>query len=326
MYNRLLKVLILLILGVLSFPVRGAGPLIIAHRGASGYLPEHTLEAYILAIDMGADFIEPDLVLTRDGVLVVRHDHYLSTTTNISDLKQFADRRRTLGDRTDWFSEDLTTAEFKQLRARQAFRGRSREHDDQFSIPTFQDVIDLVRRKAAEKGRVIGLYPELKIPQYFKQLGFNPVGILVGLLERNKMTVSGIPLFIQSFDPDTLRLLNSTTAFSLIQLVEPATDRDATGRLKPSVSLNELAAYADGLGVSKRLVMGPDGLSTGLVESAHQRGLKVHIWTLRNDAYPRTVFDSPEEELRFFMSLGVDGLFTDFPDTALKIRNRLFGD
>ena len=151
----------------------GEQPAIIAHRGASGYLPEHTLEAYTLAIDLGCDFIEPDLVFTKDGHLVVRHEGYLSPSTDVADHPEFADRKKhskTFGFE-DWFTEDFTLEEIKTLHARQAYPGRSREYDGKFLIPTFMEVLELARAKSKEKARPIGVYPETKHPGHYKKLG-----------------------------------------------------------------------------------------------------------------------------------------------------------
>ena len=215
----------------------GAGsdrPLVIAHRGASGYLPEHTLEGYALAIRMGADYIEPDLVLSKDGVLICRHDHYLSKSTDIEAHPQFLDRKRTINGREDWYTEDFSLAEIKVLRARQAFRGRSKEHDDKYAIPTFQQVIDLVKRESAATGRVIGLYPETKQAAYFKSRGFDVAAILLDILQRNGLGGDRFPVYIQSFEADILKELSGRTDLPLVQLVSPV--RDAYGRSDPARS------------------------------------------------------------------------------------------
>lgn len=317
---------LLFLLGICSsLPVSAEdAPLIIAHRGASGYLPEHTIESYTLAIDMGADYIEPDLVLSKDGVLMVRHDHYLSTTTNVSEIMALRKRKKALDQREDWYSEDLTSAEFSLLRARQAFKGRTTAYDDQFHIPTFAEVIKLAIRKTSETGRPIGIYPELKLPQRFKSLGFDVVRIFLDALKENGIDGSSIPIYIQSFDQGILKELRDQTDLPLIQLVNPVRRNGLADRSTPDISIDHIAQYANGVGAYKSLVATTGGKSSGFIEAAHKLNLQVHIWTLRNDAYPDEVFESAEQELQFFMLLGVDGLFADFPDSAIKVRDRLF--
>ena len=149
MYNKRYSTIlfVLLILLAADLTAQSDRPLVIAHRGASGHLPEHTLPGYALAIEMGADYIEPDLVMSKDGVFISRHDHYLSSSTNVADHPEFAGRKKTIGERKDWYAEDFTLAEIKTLRARQAFPGRSTEYDDKYDIPPFPQVIDLVKRE-----------------------------------------------------------------------------------------------------------------------------------------------------------------------------------
>jgi glycerophosphoryl diester phosphodiesterase len=296
----------------------GAEPIVIAHRGASGYLPEHTLAAYERAIDLGADYIEPDLVITKDGVLVARHDNQLSHTTNVVDRAEFASRRKAVDDTVDWFVEDFTLAEMKTLRARQAFAGRTREFDDQLEIPTFQEVIDLVKRKQRETGRTIGLYPETKAPSRFASLGFDFARLLLDALVANGLEGPGARVFIQSFEPEVLRQLNSMTELPLIMLVEPIS-RDEPHR--PNIPLTEVATFADGVGAFKMLLLNEAMESTGFVASAHQLGLLVHVWTFRNDSYPQSVFTSPTDEITRYLDLGIDGFFTDFPDTGVAARD-----
>ncbi len=289
-----------------------ANPLIIAHRGASGYRPEHTLASYKLAIEMGADYIEPDLVFTKDGVLIARHDRYLSTTTDVADHPEFTERRRTRGTRTDWFTEDFTLEEIKTLRARQAFPGRSIEFDDQLEIPTLDEVIALAKSAEVATGRKIGLYPETKAPGYFKERGYDYTPALLGVLEQNGLNVEGAPIFIQSFEKPVLQNMRDKTPLPLVFLTSYST----------GFSVEEISEYCDGLGPNKNLLVNGDKTSTGLLEQAHAKGLKVHPWTFRSDQLP-TMFDTPEEELAFFFNFGVDGVFTDFPDTALAVRGDL---
>lgn len=315
----------LLLLYLFPIVAYASEPIVIAHRGASGYLPEHTIAAYSLAIDMGADYIEPDLVLTSDGILIVRHDHYLSTTTDIADIGAFTSRKKELDGRADWYTEDFTLEEIKQLRARQAFKGRTKKYDGHFKIPTFREVINLVREKSRERGYAVGIYPELKIPQYFKQAGFDIAAIFLAELKASAFDKIDSRIFIQSFDPGILRSLNTRTNLPLVQLVSPMRNKDGMlDPIRPNIALGSIAAYADVVGVHKALIAMPDGTMTGLVESAHRLNLLVHVWTLRDDAYPARFFSSADDEIIFFLKSGADGLFTDFPDSAVRVRNRIF--
>lgn len=288
----------------------GDPPLIIAHRGASGDLPEHTIEAYTLAIEQGADFIEPDLVMTRDGVLIARHDRYLSTTTNVADLSEFADRKRLVdtpsGSRNDWWAEDFTLDEIKSLRARQPFEGRSKAYDDQFEIPTFEQVVAL----ANENG--VGIYPETKSPSHHAAIGLD---MKTPLLEA--MTAFAGPAFIQSFEAGILRELDELTDWNLVQLIS-GDPRAAMAGHEPL--LEDVAAYADGVGPNKILLWTSPGEPSGFLAEAHALGLAVHPWTFRNDNLPPS-FETPEAEFEAYWALGVDGVFTDFPGTAVPLRD-----
>jgi glycerophosphoryl diester phosphodiesterase len=343
----------------------GKPPLVIAHRGASGYLPEHTLEAYALAIEQGADVIEPDLVFTKDGVLVARHDHYLSTTTDVAAHPEFADRRKPNADpndapREDWWVEDFTLAELKTLRAVQPFPGRSKEHDGLYEIPTFEEVLSLVSARAGEAGRPVGVYPETKHPGYFESIGMDFAAPLLAALEGFEAG----PVFIQSFEPDILKRLKGKTGAKLVQLVY-----EETPGSRPNIPLTDIAEYADGVGPEKTTVFFDDK-PTSFAEEAHELGLIVHPWTFRADqpnkeikgpfiarvkmsptperkgadgpsgiasedksgdpSGLKTKWDERQEptmghnliyvEYDLFFGFGIDGLFTDFPDTAVKAR------
>jgi glycerophosphoryl diester phosphodiesterase len=317
-----------------------ATAIIIAHRGASGERPEHTLASYQLAIDQGADYIEPDLVLTRDGILVARHENEISGTTNVADHPEFASRRtsRTIdGEQfTGWFTEDFTLAELRTLRARERLpqlRPANTAYDGQFLIPTFEEILELARAETARTGRTIGVYPETKHPSYFASIGLPHDAPLLSLLARFGYDSADDALFIQSFEVGNLERLNGLTNLRLIQLVadsgSPA-DRPNI-RYADMVSaegLATIARYADGIGPAKdmviaRTLLGALGESTGLVARAHAAGLQVHPWTFRRENYflplnLRSGLDPRGEgdltaEIRAFLAEGVDGLFTDNP-------------
>ncbi|MDX2194231.1 MAG: glycerophosphodiester phosphodiesterase family protein [Gemmatimonadales bacterium] len=295
-----------------------AAPLVIAHRGASGYRPEHTLEAYELAARQGADYLEADLVSTRDGVLVCRHDADLGPTTDVA--QRFPGRRATRvieGDTlTGWFVDDFTLAELRTLRARERFEGRSHRYDALYGIPTFEELLQLVARLREGRLKPLGVYPELKHPAYFRARGVPMEERLVALLDRYGYTGDRDAAFIQSFDLASLSRVRELTRLRLVLLL-------GAGDTIPD--LGRVAAIADGLGVDKRLIL-PEGRArvlldpTTLVRDAHARGLLVHAWTFRREPAflaPAWAGDA-RAELRRFRALGVDGVFTDFPDVALE--------
>ena len=287
--------------------------IVIAHRGASGYRPEHTLAAYELAIDMGADFIEPDLVSTRDGILIARHENALASvdersgriteaTTNVHMLAQFANRRTTKSidgkSITGWFSEDFTLAEIKTLRARERIprsRPSNTRYDDQFEIPALQEVIDLVKAKSAALGRTIGIYPETKHPSYHASVDLPLEDPLVALLEANGWNRADAPVFIQSFEVGNLRYLSGITNVKRVQLLDRngapwdlvvRGDPRSYADLATAAGLAEIARYAQGVGPHKNLVIRRGlgnrlGTPTRLVRDAHAAGLMVHPWTFR---------------------------------------------
>lgn len=297
-------------------------PLIIGHRGASGHRPEHTLESYRLAAEMGADVIEPDLVATRDGVLIARHENEIGGTTDVAE--RFPDRKRTRTiDRasiTGWFSEDFTLAEIKTLRARERLAFRSHAYDGRYQVPTFDEVLDLAQSLTRTLGRPVGVYPETKHPTYFRGIGLPLEEALVASLEKHAMNTHDAPVFIQSFESGNLRALRPKTRVRLVQLV------DLPSKLRlDDEGLAEIAAYADGLGPIKTLIVpaktdGTLEAPTDLVARAHKAGLFVHVWTMRAD--PQFLSPSyngrPEAEFEQFRDLGVDGIFTDFPDIAVR--------
>jgi len=276
-------------------------PLIIAHRGASGYRPEHTLASYELAIGMGADFIEPDLVSTRDGVLIARHENEISGTTDVADRPEFAARKATKQidgrEVTGWFTEDLTLAEIKTLRAKERLPFRDQSHNGRFEVPTLAEVIDLAKRGSAETGRTIGVYPETKHPSYFRSIGLPLEEPLLAALQEAGYRSRTAPVYIQSFEVGNLKELRKVTDLPLIQLLEAegrpwdfavAGDPRTYHDLATSAGLAEIAAYADGIGPDKRRIVpaGPDGRllpPTSLVADTHAARLLVHPWTFRSD-------------------------------------------
>ncbi len=293
----------------------GKAPLIIAHRGASGHRPEHTLAAYQLAMEMGADYIEPDLVITKDGHLIARHDRYLSTTTNVAVLPEFANRKtEKLGhDGADWFAEDFTLEEIKTLRARQPRAGRETRFDDQNEIPTFDEVLALAKDMSEKQGRRIGIYPETKHPAALEALGLSFDAPLLKSLSTYGYGTKNDPVFIQSFEDDNLKRLKEKTSIRLVYLSEN----------RPEMSFEEIAQFASGIGPYKILLSNDALESTGFIEGAHAAGLAVHPWTFRDDQ-PDARFPDKIAEARHYFDLGIDGGFFDFPDTgvaALKSYN-----
>lgn len=326
---------------VAAIPVQAQ--LIIAHRGASGERPEHTLAAYERAIDLGADYIEPDLVVTKDLVLVARHETEISGTTDVATREEFADRRRskTIDGRlvSGWFAEDFTLAELRTLRAKERvphLRPGNARFDGLYQVPTFAEIVTLVRAKEAETGRTIGLYPELKHPAYLLQHeGIDAVDLLVAALRKEGLADADDPVFVQSFEIAPLRRLDRLVGVPLVQLVAagggPADEPAMTyaAMLSPS-GLAEVARYADAIGAEAQLVVGADGRPTGLLAAAHEAGLKVHAWTLRkeNAFLPPALRqgDNPAAPgnyaaaLKLLQAAGVDGVFTDDPGLAVPLK------
>jgi glycerophosphoryl diester phosphodiesterase len=302
--------------------------IVIAHRGASGERPEHTLEAYRLAIEEGADYIEPDLVMTRDGVLIARHENEIGGTTDVAQHPEFAGRRRTQvidGEpMTGWFTEDFSLSEIKSLRARERLadlRPQNRQFDGRFSVPTFDEILQLAVRAnaiavntAGARNRPIGVYPETKHPEHFARIGLPQELALLDTLRRHGYADAGSPVFIQSFDPRNLRQLRRMTRLPLVQLLERALG-----------NLEEVARYADAIGIAKALAS-PQNVAT-----AHAANLKVHVWTFRAEnefigvdfrigASPQA-HGNLEGELRHYLDCGIDGFFTDFPAVGVPVRD-----
>jgi glycerophosphoryl diester phosphodiesterase len=311
-------------------------PIVIAHRGASGQRPEHTIAAYELAIAQGADVIEPDLVPTRDGVLVARHENEISETTDVAERPEFADRRTTKTidgrEQTGWFTEDFTLAELKTLRAKERLplmRPGNTEYDGKETIPTFDEVIAL-----AKKHRV-GIYPETKHPTYFATIGKGTDAPLVEALRRAGWDSAEAPVFIQSFEVENLKRLKGMTKVRLIQLVDgegaPADGAAASyAAMMTPAELRAVATYAWGIGPNKAMLWNGEAPSA-LVSDAHAAGLRVHPWTYRAENYflpagyrrgidPRGHGDVAAE-ISAALRLGIDGFFTDFPAIGVKARN-----
>jgi glycerophosphoryl diester phosphodiesterase len=328
-------------------------PLIIAHRGASGERPEHTMMGYSLAIAQGCDFIEPDLVLSRDGHFLCRHENEIGGTTDIAGRPEFAARKTTKvidGESlTGWFTEDFTLAELKTLRARERLpqlRPDNVGYDGLEAIPTFQEVIDLARAESARLGRTIGVYPEMKHPRHFASVDLAMEPRLAAALKANGFDGPGAPVFVQCFEVGPLKTIRRLVRTPLVQLVDAAGGpADLPGvlysELVSASGLKAIAAYADGVGPDKSLVVPTDGETllapTTLVKEAHAAGLKVHPWTVRRENYflPASLQSRPnpprDDQPRLegdvaavyhaLLEAGVDGLFTDSPGLGVKARD-----
>jgi len=351
-------------------------PLVVGHRGASGYLPEHTLEAYSRAIEMGADFVEPDLVATKDGVLIARHEPNITSTTNVSTLPEFASRQTTKKvdgfDETGWFASDFTLAEIKTLGALITDAERPQQFNGLYKIPTLQEIIDLVKARRASTGRDIGIYPETKHPTFHRALGLGLEDRLIATLTAAGWNSRTAPVLVQSFEPGSLKEMKTKNlATRLVQLVD-ADDYDLkAGKLSYAApydrpydwtlsgdarlfsamvtpaGLAEIKTYADGIGPWKPYIVPIKGAvdvagnlrdvngdgkvnyndassqpASSLIDDAHKAGLFVHAYTFRNEQR-RLALDynkDPKAEYLQFYRLGVDGLFSDFPDTAIEAR------
>ncbi|HEX5460050.1 MAG TPA: glycerophosphodiester phosphodiesterase [Steroidobacteraceae bacterium] len=328
-------------------------PLVIAHRGASGYAPEHTLVSYFTAIAQGADYIEPDLVMTRDGVMVARHENEIGGTTDVASRREFAERRTTkvidgVGI-TGWFTEDFLLEELKTLRARERIpqvRPANARLDGSLEIPTLEEILGLARgvdeqrrARARELGlpppRPIGVYPETKHPSYFAGVGLAMEERLVAALERHGYRGPDGAAYLQSFETGNLKLLRRLTRLPLVQLIEAGGapydlveggDARTYSDLVTPKGLEEIAGYASCIGPAKSLVIPRDGEGrlmrpTSLVADCHAAGLGVHPWTFRAEREFLPAGLDLEGELREFLAAGVDGLFADNPDVAVRARD-----
>ncbi|AWB95641.1 glycerophosphodiester phosphodiesterase [Agromyces badenianii] len=321
---------------------------VISHRGASGYRPEHTLAAYETAITQCADFIEPDVVATKDGALVARHENEISGTTDVASRPEFADRKTTKSiddvTVTGWFTEDFTLAELKTLRAIERLpelRPQNTAFNGLYQVPTLDEVIDLARHSVSCQGEPIGVYPETKHPTYFDSIGLSLEEPLVAQLAANGLDHAGAPVIVQSFEVANLRELDRLTDVDIAQLVNRtgrpydftvAGDSRSYADLVTPAGLAEIATYADGIGVEKgvaipRLADGTLGEPTAVIADAHALGLAVHAWTFRREnAFLAAEFRSSTDpagigdlagEIRVFVEAGIDGLFSDNPDIAV---------
>ena len=351
-------------------------PLVVGHRGASGYLPEHTLESYTRAIEMGADFVEPDLVATKDGVLIARHEPNITSTTNVATLPQFAARKTTKKvdgvDETGWFASDFTLAEIKTLGALITDAERPQQFNGLYKIPTLQEIVDLVKARRAATGREIGIYPETKHPTFHRQLGLGLEDRLITALNAANWNSKTAPVLVQSFEPGSLKEMRAKGLTTrMIQLIDGDDYDLKTGKITYAApydrpydwavsgdtrlfsamvtpaGLAEIKTYADGIGPWKPYIVPIKGAldaagklrdvngdgkvnyndassqpATTLIADAHKAGLFVHAYTFRNEQR-RLAFDynkDPKAEYLQFYRLGLDGLFSDFPDTAIEAR------
>ncbi len=302
-------------------------PIVIGHRGASGYRPEHTIASFRTAIDLGADAIEPDVVSTRDHVLIVRHENELSRTTDVASHPEFASRRTTKvvdGHKTvGWFTEDFTLAEIKSLRCCERFpnlRQQNTLYDGRYAVATFEEVVSLARTQSVLTGRIIGIYPEIKHPAYFRSIGVPLEPLIVDVLRRHGLDRAFSPVSVQSFGAASLRDVKAALDVPLVQLI----GREVDPHLLTPVGLREISTYAAAIGVHKAL------LSSALVAEAHSAGLLVLVYTLRNEnafldprhrhgVDPRAYGDAFAEYFACYRT-GVDGVFSDNTDTALAAR------
>jgi glycerophosphoryl diester phosphodiesterase len=358
--------------------LNGATPLVVAHRGASGYLPEHTLEAYQKAIELGADAIEPDLISTKDGILISRHDPNLAFSTDVASHPEFASRKRVDfsvdGEKqTGWFAHDFTLAEIKTLGAISTDSERPQEFNGKLKVVTFQEIIDLVKAQSAKTGRNIAVYPETKNPTFHRDLGLPLEDKLIAMLEAAGWNNRVAPVFVQSFEPGSLKLMKSKGLLTpMVQLIDAddydlkagtltyaapydrpydwfkAGDKRLFSAMVTPAGLAEIKTYADGIGPWKPYIIPVKGqldasgnlkdvngdgkanlndassqAPTTLIADAHRAGLFVHAYTFRNEKRRLTADakGDPLAEYLQYYRLGLDGLFSDFADTAIAARS-----
>jgi glycerophosphoryl diester phosphodiesterase len=320
----------------LAFATRDQFPQILAHRGASGYIPEHSLQAYETAMNLQTDYVEPDLCLTKDGVFVALHDVLLDDTTNVAELPEFASYKSTKVvdgvSLTGYFVSDFTHAETQKLSLKQRLSFRTQIYNGFFTIPTLQQITALALDNFNSTQRLVGLYIELKHPSFFKSLGFDMASMLLRELSDAGYAVDlsapsdlkrVLPLVIQCFDAPTLRALRPITSIPLVQLLDPPTPAQLhDGSYWSGQTLKEIATYANAVGPEKTY-FSTLPLSDGqtAVQSAQEAGLAMHPWTFRAEAqYVGKQFTSfAEEQAYFFFCLGVAGVFTEFPDQTRQV-------
>lgn len=339
-------------------------PIIIAHRGAQFFYPEHTMEGYKKAIELGADYIEPDLVLTKDSMFVARHEPYISSTTDIADRPEFAHLKTTKNidgiEITDWFVSDFTLQELKTLRARQSWENRSHEYDDQFEIPTFEEIITLAKEHTTTSGNPVGIYPELKHPTFHKEIGLLMEDQFLNEIREAGYVSEESFIYVQCFEVATLQYLNTKTDVKLIQLIGAAgINKDGSLRFTKEdggydpegqpydyihkgndqtyahfttdEGIKFIATYADGIGPWKPFVIPiinnknlPIGIlqSTDFVTLAHKYELEVHPYTFRNEDRKWMTNEDPASEYQLFFEAGVDGIFSDYSLEAVTAKEK----
>ena len=355
----------------------GKQPLVVAHRGASGYLPEETLEAYQKAIDLGADVVEPDLISTKDGVLIARHDPNLVFSTDVASHPEFAARKRVNwpvdGElQTGWFAHDFTLAEIKTLGGISTDSGRPQEFNGLYKVITFQELVDLVKAQSTKLGRTIAVYPETKNPTYHRDLGLPLEDKLIAIINGAGWNSKTAPIFVQSFEPGSLKEMRAKGLnVRMVQLIDAddydlkagtltyaapfdkpydwakAGDQRLFSAMVTPAGLAEIKAYADGIGPWKPYIIPVKGTldaggnlkdingdgkanlndatsqaPTTLIADAHKAGLFVHAYTFRNEPRRLTadLKGDPKAEYLLYYRLGIDGLFSDFADTAIQAR------
>lgn len=334
-------VLMIILNKVLSIPERVEYPQIIAHRGASGYVPEHSLQAYQLAIDMLTDYIEPDLCLSKDGIFVALHDLLLDDVTNVNDIDKFKDRKTTKivdgQEMTGYFVSDFLYNELLELRLNQRLSYRTTLYNGKFQMPSLNEIINLVHNSYNNTNRLVGLYIELKHPNYFKDLGYNMADMLLKELEVNGFEIKGhfnitniIPCIIQCFDAKTLIYLNDKTDIPLIQLLNPPQSNSTIDYYWSDEKLIAISNYADGIGPEKTYFISQSIIKAkDAIMRAHNYGLFIHPWTFREDNGIGNIFDNNfQKELDYYYCcLGMDALFSEFPDMNREViqRNKFTG-
>ncbi|MEU6081269.1 glycerophosphodiester phosphodiesterase [Streptomyces sp. NPDC047108] len=328
-------------------------PTVIGHRGASGYRPEHTLGSYQLALDMGADVIEQDLVPTKDGHLVCRHENDITATTDVAQHPEFADRKTTKKvdgkDLTGWFTEDFTLAELKTLRAKEripAARQENTLYDGRWGVPSFEEVLQWAEQQGRRRGRPVWLHIETKHPTYFRTLGLGLEERLAKLLRRYGRHRADSPVFLQSFEPSSIQRLSKLVSSPRVVLLDAANTRPwdfvvagdprtVADLVKPE-GLRWIAGFAQGIGPWLNLVIPVDangklGTPTTLVRDAHRAGLILHPYTMRNEnqflpadfrrGTDPNAYGDAFGAFRTYFETGIDGIFSDNPDTALLARD-----